>query len=60
MELRMSDLKNKTMTNEQAIEIIQMNAPADKYEALQDALRLAVKALKITSHKMNKEARQNG
>ena len=57
MELKMSDLKNKSMTNEEAIEIIQANAPSDRYEALQDALRLAVKALKITSHKMNKEAR---
>ncbi len=47
------------MTNEQAIEVIKSNWPADKYEALQDALKLAIKALKITSRKMDKEAKNN-
>ena len=59
MELKTKDMKNKAMTNEQAIEIIQANVPSDRYEALRDALTLAVKALKITSRKMDKEAKNN-
>ena len=60
MELKTKDMVNKAMTNEQAIEVIQANAPSEKYYILRDALTLAVKALKMTSRKMNKEAYRNG
>lgn len=48
------------MTNEEAIKVIQSNFPSEKYYILREALNLAIKALKITSRKMNKEAYRNG
>lgn len=47
------------MTNEEAIETIKRNWPSERYEALREALTLAIKALKITSRKMDREAKQN-
>lgn len=47
------------MTNEEAIEVIKSNWPSDRYTALREALTLAIKALKITSRKMDREAKNN-
>ena len=54
-KLKVSDMHNKAMTNEEAISIIESNLPGDKYYILRDALTLAVKALKMTSRKMERE-----